>query len=165
MFCLVIGKVLEGIDALPARKRLTVTPKLVGQQIASQKAAAGRGPSGWRNSHLAVLYTDAAGPVALAAWSNVWARGRISPWLVSLWTSSLARPFYKTAQCEGIRPILQSEALLKFAFGCCTKGCQVELRVGAGHGSMATGDREELTSRLLKFGLRRPCDQIVRCSG
>ena len=91
-------RVLEGIDALPAKKRLTVTPKLVGQQLASQKLAAGCGPSGWRNSHLAVLYTDAAGPATLAAWSNVWARGRISPWLASLWTSSLARPFYKNVQ-------------------------------------------------------------------
>ena len=104
----------------------------MGRQIVSQKVAAGCGPSGWRNSHLAVVHADAAGPEALAAWANVWARGCISPWLAGLWTASLARPLFKTKLCEGVRPILQSEALLKFAFGCCTKGCQVELAQGAG---------------------------------
>ena len=122
-----MSKVLDDIGSLAPRKRLRVTAKLVGRQIVSQKAAAGCGPSGWRNSHLAVAYADAAGPQALADWANVWASGRISPWLAGLWTATLARPFFKTRQCEGVRPILQSEALLKFAFGCCAKGCKVEL--------------------------------------
>ena len=91
-----MSRVLDDIGKLPARKRLLVTTKLVGRQIVSQKAAAGCGPSGWRNSHLAVVHADAAEPEALAAWANVWARGCISPWLAGLWTASLARPFFKT---------------------------------------------------------------------
>ena len=127
-----MSKVIDDIGKLAPRKRLKVTAKLVGRQIVSQKAAAGCGPSGWRNSHLSVVYADAAGPQALADWASAWASGSISPWLAALWTATLARPFFKTAQCESVRPILQSEALLKFAFGCCAKGCRIELEQGAG---------------------------------
>jgi hypothetical protein len=35
--------------------------------------------------------------------------------------------------------MLQSEALLKFAMGCCTKGCQVELMLGAGPRQFGAG--------------------------
>ena len=46
----------------------------------------------------------------------------ISSWVAALWAGSLARPFFKTSKCDAIRPILQAEALLKFAFGTCAKG-------------------------------------------
>ena len=134
-----MSRVLDDIGKLPARKRLLVTAKLVGRQVVSQKAAAGCGPSGWRNSHLSVVYADAAGPQALAAWANVWASGGISPWLAGLWTATLARPFFKTQQCEGVRPILQSEALLKFALWVLRQ--RVQSGVGAGGGAAAVWSR------------------------
>ena len=40
---------------------------------------------------------------------------------------------------DWIRPILQSEALLKFAIGCCAKGCSVELMQGAGQRQFGAG--------------------------
>jgi hypothetical protein len=134
-----MSKVIDDISSLAPRRRLKITPKLVGRQILSQKAAAGCGPSGWRNSHLSAVYLDAAGPQALAEWAGVWASGKISPWLAALWTATLARPFFKTEQCDSVHPILQSEALLKFAFGCCAKGCRVELERGAGERQYGAG--------------------------
>ena len=80
-------------------------------------------PEWLEDSHLAVLFADGTGPQALAAWANAWAQGHISAWLAALWSGSLARTFFKSASCDAVRPILHGEALLKFAFGTCAKGC------------------------------------------
>ena len=52
-----------------------------GHQLARAKAAAGPGPSGWRNLHIACLYAYAAGSHALLAWATIWALGDVPlPW-------------------------------------------------------------------------------------
>ena len=70
----------------------------VGHQVARSKAAAGPGPSGWRNSPIACTYAHAAGPPALLAWATLWAQGDVPPWAAALWSGALARPFWKTPE-------------------------------------------------------------------
>ena len=90
-----LEELIEAAMALPKRKRLRATLRLVGRQVAIIKQAAGPGPSGWRNSHISCLYSDPAGPRALLQWCSLWAQGDISPWLARLWSPALARPFWK----------------------------------------------------------------------
>ena len=71
---------LATIDAFPHEKCLRFDAQPVGQQIATQKAAAGCEPSGWRNSHIACLYVDGKGPQALIDWCSVLSQGKISSW-------------------------------------------------------------------------------------
>jgi hypothetical protein len=47
--------VVDAITSLPPKKRLLVSAKHVDVQITTQKAAAGPGPSGWRNSHITTV--------------------------------------------------------------------------------------------------------------
>ena len=125
--------------AIPVRKRLKPTLRLVGQHVGSLKPAAGPGPSGWRNSHIQCLYADPDGPTCLAEWSGVWSRGVIQPWLASLWTGSLARPFYKSDLQEAIRPVLCSEALFKFSMGVTVRGSDSQLAHACGERQFGAG--------------------------
>jgi hypothetical protein len=122
-----LEQALNAAAAIPHRRRLRVTPRLVGRQAATLKPAAGPGGSGWRNSHIHFFFAERDGPLTLAAWCNVWSQGAVSPWIADLWTGALARPFWKDELQESMRPVLCSEALLKFAMGTCVRGanCQI----------------------------------------
>ena len=130
-----LAEALAAAAAIPQKKRLRVTLRLVARQVATLKQAAGAGPSGWRNSYLTCLYSDPAGPQVLAEWSACWAQGAISAWLADLWTGALARPFWKSTLQETIRPVLCGEALLKFAMGTCVRGANAQV-------AEAVGDRQ-----------------------
>ena len=88
-----LGEALEAAAAIPKRKRLRMTLRLVGHQVATIRLAAAPGPSGWRNSYIHCLYSDPNGPRVLAAWAAAWAQGSTAPCLAQLWNCSLARPF------------------------------------------------------------------------
>ena len=142
-----LTKALEAAMAVPRRRRLRVTPRMVGKQVARLRAAAGPGPSGWRNTHIQCMHATPEGPATLAAWTAVWAQGDISPWLAALWTPSLARPFWKNDSQEGVRPILCGEPLLKFAMAVCVHAVQpgIAAAVGPrqfGAGASAGAERE-----------------------
>jgi hypothetical protein len=130
--CHELQMLLRRAAQLPAGRRLKVTLRLVGRQVAGLKPAAGPGPSGWRNSHVQCLYAEPAGPEALASWVQAWASGSVSPWLASIWTGALARPFWKDEHCTKIRPVLCTEVLLKVAMGVITRGAETQIARGVG---------------------------------
>ena len=98
-------------------RRLKVTLRHVATQLRATRAAAGHGPSGWRNSHILLLASDPEGTTALARWAQCWASAQIAPWAAELLTPAIARPFYKDAHRAKNRPVLCAEALYKFALG------------------------------------------------
>ena len=108
---------ITAAHALPAKQKCEPRLKNVANQLARSKAAAGPGPSGWRNSHIACAYAHPGGPHALLAWATIWARGDIPPWAADIWSGALARPFWKTPEQRTVRPIMCTEALVKLAFG------------------------------------------------
>ena len=69
---------MAAAHALPAKQKCEPRLKNVANQLARSKAAAGPGPSGWRNSHIACAYAHPGGPHALLAWATVWAQGGTS---------------------------------------------------------------------------------------
>ncbi|MFM7989327.1 MAG: hypothetical protein ACKPKO_59435, partial [Candidatus Fonsibacter sp.] len=79
-------------------------PRKVTRRVHQLKMVAALGPSGWRNTYIALLIQAKDGPQVLAAWAQAWTQGSISPHLAVLWTHALVRPFYKPN--GGIRPIL-----------------------------------------------------------
>ena len=103
---------LTDAQSIAQARRLQVSLRLVGRQVAAIKPAAGPGPSGWRNSFIQLLYTDPAGPAALQGWAQAWASAAVAPWLVLFWSASMARPFWKDSHRSKIRPVLRGEALL-----------------------------------------------------
>ena len=121
------------------RARIRVTARLVGQQVAFIKLAAGPGPSGWRNSYLQAIYGVPDGPTALCRWCSVWAQGSIAPWLVELWTPALARPFWKDTSCTKIRNVLCSESLLKFPMGVVVRAAAPQIANAAGTRQFGVG--------------------------
>ena len=122
----------DAAAALPQRRRIRVTLRMVGQQAGRLKPAAGPGPSGMRNSHLMCMYACPDRPPALSQWCQIWAGGVLRPWLADFWTDALCRPFWKNELQEAIRPVLCCECLLKFAMGVCVSacGCKVQEAVG-----------------------------------
>ena len=124
----------EGIakaDALPDRRRVRITPRRASQRCSALKAPAGPGPSGWRNSHILVLHRNPQGPRILAQWASAWGCGRVSAWVAELWTPALAKPFWKP-DLVSVRPIIQSEALLKFAIGSIVDTVRDDIARGCG---------------------------------
>ena len=117
---------------LPAKRKCEPRLKHLANQLARSKAAAGPGPSGWRNSHIACLYSHQAGPHALLAWATAWAQGDIPAWAAAIWAAALARPFWKTPEQRTIRPIMCTEALLKFAFGIVASSAKAQIEIAAG---------------------------------
>ena len=134
-----LDQALDAAAGIPPRRRLRVTHRLVGHQVCALKAAAGTGPSGWRNSHIQCVYADSDGPRCLAAWFSVWAHGQIQPWLAELWTPAVARPFWKTSLRESVRPVLCGEALLKLAMGVCVRGAGVQVEQAVGPRQFGAG--------------------------
>ena len=98
------------------RRRTWCTSKHASRACARLRLAAGPGPSGFRNSYIALVHSFPSGPQALASWANVWGQASISPWLAELWTGALVRPFFKSNGLD-VRPILCAEAMLKYAVG------------------------------------------------
>ena len=111
----------------------------VGHQVARSKAAAGPGPSGWRNSHIACTYAHAAGPPALLAWATLWAQGDVPPWAAALWSGALARPFWKTPEQRTVRPIMCTEALVKFSFGIVATAARAQIDTAVGPSQYGAG--------------------------
>ena len=132
-----LQQALSEVDAIPRKKMLKVTLRMTGRHVASMKPAAGPGGSGWRNSHVQCIYSDAAGPSSITAWAQLWAHGLISPWLSVMWTGALARPFWKDEHRRKIRPVLCGEVLLKTAMGIIVRGAEKQL--GAGYGERQYG--------------------------
>ena len=117
----------------PPGQRPKITLRSVASQLASSRPAAGPGPSGWRNSHLHAIHSEADGPAAMSQWAQIWADGKVSPWIAELWTACLARPFFKdSGQCRKIRPVLCSEALYKFPLGCVLRTTEAQIARGCG---------------------------------
>ena len=125
-------RALEVANGVPAKQRLRVTPRLVCEQLRALRPAAGPGPSGYRNTHIVSLASDHSGIQSLVAWADLWASGKISPWLAKLWTGALARPFWKSPEQSAIRPVLCGEGLLKFAMGVCVRGSLQQVRAAVG---------------------------------
>ena len=98
----------------------TSAPRLkartIARRVAASKRNAAPGPSGWKNTYLALIMAAKGGPQALLAWSQAWANGAVSPHLARLWTAALVRPFFKSNGVD-VRPVLCSEALVKLALG------------------------------------------------
>ena len=127
------------VDALPQRSKLKPTLRQVGRQAAAIRPAAGPGGSGWRNSYIQAVYADPDGPAALQAWSHAWAQGTPRSWAASIWTDTIARPFWKTGDCRKIRPVLCSEAMLKFAMGVCVRGAENQIQAAVGEDQFGAG--------------------------
>ena len=130
---------LDAIQKSSCTSRVRLSPKQASAQVRRIRPAAGAGPSGWRNSHIQVLHSDADGPASLIAWANAWANGTFHPKLVQLWTPALARPFGKNSRQEAVRPIVCGEALLKFAVGTVVHSVQPVIERGVGERQFGAG--------------------------
>ena len=152
-----LDQALEAARSVDVQSCLRATPRLVGRQLHLLKPAAGPGPSGFRNSHILCLAADPAGHFSLQAWADVWAQGSISPWLASLWSSAIARPFWKNSHQMAVRPILCGEALLKFAMGVCVLGAEKQIQKIAGRSQFGIGNNpEQLVAQVRAAAALRP---------
>ena len=116
--------ILRRIGVASLRSVQPVTPKKAAAKADQLKAAAGPGPSGFRNGYIQLVRRVQGGPESLARWCNMWSCGRIVPDLADYWTPAVLRPFWKPAPAkEEARPVACAEALLKYAVG-----AQVELQ-------------------------------------
>ena len=78
-------------------------------------------------------HTHTQGPLhALLAWATVWAQGDIPPWATDIWSGALARPFWKTPEQRSVRPIMCTEALVKFAFGIVATAAKAHIDIAVG---------------------------------
>ena len=112
-----LGELQEVIAASRrCSRRIYIGPAHASRSVARIRMAAGPGPSGFRNSYIAVIHTHPEGARVLGEWAAMWARAAVAPRIASLWTGALVRPFFK-ANGVDVRPILCAEALLKFAVG------------------------------------------------
>ena len=131
-------------DALAAaattRRRPKATPQHASRAVARLQLAAGPGPSGFRNSFIALVHAMPGGPTVLATWATTWVQAIISPWLAELWTAALVRPFFK-ADMVSIRPILCAEALLKLAVGIGIRIADRQLSAAYGDSQFGAGRR------------------------
>ena len=102
---------------LPARTHPIVRPKQITQSGRALHAPAAPGPWGLRNSYICSMLADPRGPSTLAKWTKFWASGTPSASVARVWESRVTHPFYKPDGAE-VRPVVCSEALLKFPAGC-----------------------------------------------
>ena len=61
------------------------------------------------------------------------------PWATAIWSGALARPFWKTPEQRTVRPILCTEALVKFAFGIVAFSARAQIEVAAGQYQYGAG--------------------------
>ena len=126
--------------AASVRRRTWCGAKHASRCCARLRLASGPGPSGFRNSYIALIHSNANGPQALASWANVWGQASIASWLAELWTGALVRPFFKGNGID-VRPILCAEALLKFAVGVCIRTADRALANAVGERQFGGGRR------------------------
>ena len=144
---------------LPTKGRCVPRLRDVANQIARSRPAAGPGPSGWRNSHIACLYTNQGGPHALLAWATAWAQGDIPLWVTPIWTGALARPFWKSAEQRTVRPIMCTEALVKLALGIVATSARAQIEHAVGphqYGAGRPAGAEKEVAELRAAALLRP---------
>ena len=67
----------------------------------------------------------------MSEWAQTWARGEVSDWVAAEWTQTMVRPLFK-GNAVGIRPVLCSECLLKFAAACMVRSTEAELTAAVG---------------------------------
>ena len=117
---------------LPTKTRPSVQPKHVTNSGRALHAPAAPGPWGFRNSYICTMLAHPRGPRTLARWTNFWASGSPRDDVARVWESSLAHPFYKADGAE-VRPVVCSEALLKFPVGCIFSLFRGPLALACGH--------------------------------
>ena len=122
------------------KRRMRCTPQHASRCVSRLRLAAGSGPSGWRNSYIALVHSHPDGAKTLAEWAAIWSQARLAPWLADLWTSALVRPFFKSNAVD-VRPILCAEALLKLAVGAAIRGADRELAAAMGSTQFGAGRR------------------------
>ena len=131
-------------DALASARRITrrihISSLHASRSVARLRLASGPGPSGFRNSFIAVINSHPNGAQDLAKWACIWAQATISPWLADMWTGALVRPFFK-ANGVDVRPILCAEALLKFAVGTAVRRVDNQLATAMGDRQFGAGRR------------------------
>jgi hypothetical protein len=71
------------------------------------------------------------GTDALTQWAAAWSRADPHPENAYLWTTSMARPFFK-GQTTRIRPVICAEHLYKFAAGVTLRSARAELTRATG---------------------------------
>ena len=125
-------------NASRGTRRMHIGPWHASRSVARLRLVAGPGPSGFRNSYIAVIHSHPDGAKALAAWAAIWAQATTQPWLADIWTAALVRPFFK-ANGVDIRPILCAEALLKFAVGTAIRRADRQLAAAMGERQFGAG--------------------------
>ena len=65
-------------------RRILIGSVHASRSVARLRLASGPGPSGFRNSFIAVIHSHPDGPRALADWACVRAQATIAPWLAEL---------------------------------------------------------------------------------
>ena len=149
--------------AANTRRKVQVNPAHASRCCTRLQLASGPGPSGFRNSYIAVIHAHPQGPTTLAAWSNAWGQGRISPWLADMWTGALVRPFFKANGID-IRPILCAEPLLKYAVGTCIRKVDKLVSAAMGDRQCGAGRRRGTSQEIgeIRAAARlRPQDALV----
>ena len=89
--------------------------RTVKRRLRVMRPGAEPGPSGWRNSHLALVGRRPAGAECLARWCRTWAQSTWPAECASAWTQAIIVPLNKDTEGIGVRPIALGEALLKLA--------------------------------------------------
>ena len=112
-----LAAAIDAVKRLPTRTIPTVRPRAAATVASRLSGPAGPGPSGYRNTFIQLIGAQPQGPRALSDWANLWATGRVQPWIAAYWTHQLCRPFFKD-DGVGIRPVMCGEALYKFASAC-----------------------------------------------
>ena len=94
--------------------------------------------------------------------SSAWGLGCVAPWIAELWTPALAKPFFKSNGVD-VRPIIQSEALLKFAIGGVVDTCRGDIERGVGprqYGAGRSGGAELEVHEIRAAARMRPEEPI-----
>lgn len=152
---------LERASAI--RRRTWCSAKHASRTCARLRLAAGPGPSGLRNSYIALIHAHPSGLQLSASWANVWGQASISPWLADLWTPALVRPFFKV-NGEDVRPILCAEALLKFSVGTCIRTADRAMADAVGDQQFGGGRRGGAFQEIAEIRAAtqlRPADPLI----
>ena len=133
-----LAKALQHVRNLAPKTKPDIRPRTASYIAGRLYAAAGPGPSGFRNAFLQLINAQPQGPRILAAWANHWVRGDVKPWAARMWTQQLCRPFFK-GDGMGVRPVLCGEALYKFASACAVYAATRSLALAVGDAQYGAG--------------------------
>ena len=115
-----------------------IRPRAASYVAGRLHAAAGPGPSGFRNAYIQLIHAQPQGPRILSNWVQPWVRGDVQPWAAHQWTHQLCRPFFKTDGI-GIRPIMCGEALYKYASACSVYAATRSIALAVGEHQYGAG--------------------------